>query len=132
MGIQDRDYMRRDRRPPTLVESTRGHLSNWRGILAATAAVIAVASAGLWLYRDARNIVGDFGPAEGTLRLNINTATQEELESVPGIGPAKAAAIIADRPYATVDDLVRLDGIGPSQVESFRPFLKTEGETEKL
>jgi len=133
MGLQDRDYMRQSSSGrPTLLGNVRRYLSDWRGILAAAAAVVALGSAGLWLYRDARSIVGDFGPAEGSLRVNVNSATQEELEAVPGIGPARAAQIVAGRPYASVDDLERLNGIGPKQIESMRPFLKTDGETEKL
>jgi competence ComEA-like helix-hairpin-helix protein len=104
---------------------------NWRGLLAAAAAIIGVASAGIWLYRDVRSVSDDFGPAEGSLQVNINTATQDELESVPGIGPTRAAQIIAGRPYTSIDELDRLDGIGPKQVESLRPFLKAEGETEQ-
>lgn len=67
----------------------------------------------------------------GDRRVNINTATQEELESVPGNGQTRAAEIIAGRPWASVDDLERLSGIGPLQVEQMRPFLRTEGTTEK-
>jgi competence ComEA-like helix-hairpin-helix protein len=96
------------------------------------AAVIGVASAGLYLYRDARDVAEDFGPAEGSLRVNVNTATQEELESVPGIGATRAAQIIAGRPYGSVEELERLDGIGRAQVESLRPFVKVNGDTEKL
>jgi competence ComEA-like helix-hairpin-helix protein len=116
---------------PSLWTQARRYLSNWRGLLATAAAIIGVASAGVWLYRDARSVTEDFGPAEGSLRVNINTATQDELESVPGIGPTRAAQIIAGRPYTSVDELERLDGIGPNQVESLRSFLKTDGETER-
>lgn len=132
MGIQDRDYMRRPLQSPTMIDRLRRHLSNWRFWLATVAAVVTVASAALWLYRDTRSLVGSFGPDEGSLRVNINAATQEELETVPGIGPTRAAQIVAGRPYATVDDLAKLDGIGPHQVENLRPFVKTEGATEKL
>jgi competence ComEA-like helix-hairpin-helix protein len=129
MGLMDRDYMRRD--PPTSGRPPGGRRPNLLRVVAIAGAVIGVASAGLWLYRDARGIVGDFGPHEGSLRVNINSATQEELESVPGIGPTRAAQIIAGRPWPSVDDLERLSGIGPAQVEQLRPFLKAEGETEK-
>jgi competence protein ComEA len=64
-------------------------------------------------------------------RFNINSATPDELESVPGIGPTRAAQIIAGRPWGSVDELEELNGVGPRQVEELRPFLTTEGETEK-
>ena len=128
MGLMDRDYMR-NRSPSG--SGPGGYRPNLPRILAIAGTAIAVASAGLWLYRDASNLAEDFGPAEGSLRVNINTATQGELESVPGIGPTRAAAIIAGRPWASVDELERLSGIGPRQVEELRPFLKIEGDTEK-
>jgi competence protein ComEA len=64
-------------------------------------------------------------PTTGSL-INVNTATGPELESLPGIGPAKAQAIIANRPYATVDELDRVPGIGPATLEQIRPLVTTE------
>lgn len=43
---------------------------------------------------------------------DINTADQKTLEKLPGIGPAKAKAIIAARPYQKKEDLKKVDGIG--------------------
>ncbi len=60
-------------------------------------------------------------PAVVVGKININTATQAQLETLPGIGPTKAQAIIAGRPYATVDDLTRVKGIGPATLEKLRP-----------
>ena len=49
-------------------------------------------------------------------RININTATAEELDALPGIGPATAEKIVADReangPFSTIEDLKRVSGIG--------------------
>ena len=61
------------------------------------------------------------------LPIDINTAGEDALVAVPGIGPGRAAAIVAERksggPYGSVDDLVRVRGIGPPTVETLRPFL---------
>jgi len=131
VGIQDRDYMRRPYRKPSVVDRIRASLGGWRGILATAATVIGLASAGIWLYRDTQTLVSDFGPEEGSLVVNINTASQEELETIPGIGPTRAAQIIAGRPYGGVDELAKIAGISPAQVDNLRPFITTEGETSK-
>ena len=55
--------------------------------------------------------------------IDLNLATQEELDSLPGIGASKAAAIIANRPFATVDDMERVPGIGASTIERLRPLV---------
>jgi competence protein ComEA len=55
--------------------------------------------------------------------LDLNTATAAELEALPGIGPKIAAAIIAGRPYSTVEDLLRVKGIGPATLEKLRPYV---------
>jgi competence protein ComEA len=56
--------------------------------------------------------------------VDINTATAEQLDALPGIGPATAAAIIADRqgngPFRSVDDLGRVRGIGDAKLEQLR------------
>lgn len=98
-------------------------------ILTITAAVIVVVSAAIWLVRDARDLRDSFRPAEGSLVVNVNTAVTEELISIPGIGSARAAQIIAGRPYATVDELAKIAGIGPETLESLRPFVSVDGET---
>ncbi len=53
-------------------------------------------------------------------RININTASTGELQRLPGIGPRLAEAIISGRPYATVDELTRVNGIGPGRLAAVR------------
>ena len=63
------------------------------------------------------------GTAGGGL-VNVNTASLEVLTTLPGIGPTKAAAIIAERPFDSVEELERVSGIGPKTVETLRPLIK--------
>jgi competence protein ComEA len=57
--------------------------------------------------------------------VHLNSATQAELESLPGIGPAKARAILEFREtnggFKSVDELVKVKGIGPKTMEALRP-----------
>lgn len=54
--------------------------------------------------------------------LDLNTAGKKELQSIKGIGPVLAERIIAGRPYRTVDDLLKVKGIGPKKLENIRPY----------
>ena len=54
--------------------------------------------------------------------LDLNTATEKELQSIKGIGPVLAGRIIAGRPYRRVDDLLKVKGIGPKRLKKFRPY----------
>ncbi|HYO00809.1 MAG TPA: ComEA family DNA-binding protein [Mycobacterium sp.] len=59
--------------------------------------------------------------------VNLNTATVEQLDTLPGVGPVTAAAIIAWRdangPFAGVDQLGEVDGIGPARLEKLRALV---------
>ncbi len=60
--------------------------------------------------------------------LDVNTATERELQFVRGIGPVLAARIIAGRPYETVDDLLKVKGIGPKKLEKIRSYFVVNQE----
>jgi len=67
-------------------------------------------------------------------KIEINSATVEQLQEVPGIGPTLAARIIDFRdehgPFERVEDLLNVQGIGVRTLERMRPYL--EVETPKL
>lgn len=56
--------------------------------------------------------------------VNLNSASVSELDALPGIGPARAAAILQERerrgPFASIDELVRVPGLGPSAIARLR------------
>ena len=56
-------------------------------------------------------------------RVDLNSATEEELEELPGIGPTLARRIILGRPFRSVDDLRRVRGIGDARTEELRPHV---------
>lgn len=74
------------------------------------------------------------GPGSGTVKpkpgevLDLNTATVEQLDALPGVGPVTAAAIVAWRQangkFTSVDQLADVDGIGPARLEKLRPLVR--------
>lgn len=57
-----------------------------------------------------------------TKKLDANTASQQELDALPGIGSVLAARIVAARPFQSADDLRKVKGIGAKTYEKIRPF----------
>lgn len=66
-------------------------------------------------------------PGEGSATVNINIASQSELETIPGVGPVTAQAIIewreAHGPFTSVDQLIEISGIGERTLERIRPHV---------
>jgi competence protein ComEA len=78
------------------------------------------------LRREARA----FTPLAAGERLDPNRAPEEELRRLPGIGPARARAILEERARGAFDDpeaLLRVPGIGPATYARIAPFLTVEG-----
>lgn len=75
----------------------------------------------------ARTLTASGSAQKGAIPVNINTATAEELQSLPRIGPAMAQRIIAWREahggFRSVDELDAVPGIGPSMLENLRPLV---------
>ncbi len=66
-------------------------------------------------------------------RMDINTASQQDLEILPGIGPALASRIVLFREthgaFRRVDDLTRVRGIGPKTLQRAGPMLEVTTAT---
>ena len=75
----------------------------------------------------ARTLTASGSAQKGSAPVNINTATAEELQTLPRIGPAMAQRIIAWREahggFRSVDELDAVPGIGPSMLENLRPLV---------
>ncbi len=69
---------------------------------------------------------GDGGPSPGS-PVNLNSANAAQLDALPGVGPATAAAIVKDReahgPFTSVNDLGRVRGIGNSKLDQLRDLV---------
>ena len=59
----------------------------------------------------------------GVNKVNINLATESELDTLPGIGPARAKEIIKNRPYKDIDELVQKGVLSKSILEKIRSSL---------
>jgi competence protein ComEA len=93
--------------------------------------LIAVARLRMQIFRSA----GDEPPPASErpwpdMRLDLNTASAEELAALPGIGPALSERIVADRaangPFTSVDDLQRVDRVGPVLVSEIEQYVVAE------
>jgi competence protein ComEA len=75
----------------------------------------------------------DGAPPQLTGVVNLNTATAEELQLLPGIGAARAQAVIGLRKqrggFKSVDELKDVKGIGDTALERLRPFVRLDGKT---
>lgn len=105
--------------------------SAWRELLAAVTVVLATLGAAPGLGQDAPAESGGAAEAADTAErsadlVNIQTASEEELQSLPGIGPSKAAAIVTyreRRPFRSIREIMRVRGIGRATFRRLRPLI---------
>jgi competence protein ComEA len=75
------------------------------------------------------DVLGGSGAATANGPVDVNRATVDELDELPGIGPATATAIVTERerngPFVDVDDLDRVPGIGPAKLDALRDLVTT-------
>ena len=112
---------------PATLESIRPHVSIGAGAASPTSAAPATAASSD-ATASSSTAAAPATPAAGAV--NINTATVDQLQTMPGIGATKAAAIIADRtqngPFASCDDLDRVTGIGAATITNIGTMCTTK------
>jgi competence protein ComEA len=77
-------------------------------------------AAGPGTARSSRQVAA-LSPPPPKPKVDLNRASEKQLETLPGIGPAAARKIIAARPYGLVEDLVRA-GLAPEVIAKLAPF----------
>ncbi|HEX7002788.1 MAG TPA: ComEA family DNA-binding protein [Trueperaceae bacterium] len=60
----------------------------------------------------------------GDQRISVNSATVDELEELPGIGPVTARRIVEGRPYSRLQELLQVKGIGEKTLERLQPHVR--------
>ena len=70
--------------------------------------------------------------ALGTGRVNLNTATLDQLDALPGITPKVAASVVAERatrPFSRPEDVMRVQGMSRKRFDRLRPHLAVSGSS---
>lgn len=125
-GVQIYVPHRGETAAPTQIQPNGGTANAGQGN-AANGASQNGASQGGTQPQPARTLTPAGSAQKGSTPVNINTATAEELQTLPRIGPAMAQRIIAWREahggFRSVDELDAVPGIGPSMLENLRPLV---------
>ena len=125
-GVQIYVPHRGETAAPAQIQPNGGTANAGQGY-AANGAAQNGASQGGTQPQPARTLTPAGSAQKGSTPVNINTATTEELQTLPRIGPALAQRIIAWREahggFRSVDELDAVPGIGPSMLENLRPLV---------
>lgn len=125
-GVQIYVPHRGETAAPAQIQPNGGTANTGQGN-AANGAAQNGASQGGTQPQPARTLTPAGSAQKGSTPVNINTATAEELQTLPRIGPAMAQRIIAWREahggFRSVDELDAVPGIGPSMLENLRPLV---------
>jgi competence protein ComEA len=96
--------------------------------LRATARIVALAAVLGCMVGLAQASEAKPSAATPTVSVDINSASADELASIPGIGQALASRIVEMRdkegPFRKVEDLLKVKGIGEKSLEKLRPYVK--------
>jgi len=65
--------------------------------------------------------------AAGDERIDVNSAGERLLTTLPGVGPVTAARIVAARPFHAIEDLLGVAGIGEVRLDALRPWITLGG-----
>ena len=85
--------------------------------------LVMLAALAVWeLWR--RGAPQDGPRAVGFDAVSLNRASPEALQSLPGVGPVMAERIIAARPFAAVEDLLRVEGVGAATFRALEPRVR--------
>ncbi len=82
--------------------------------------VLVAAGAGLGLSQCGQTKSREQAAQQATAIINVNTASLDELMTLPRVNENLGRRIIAGRPYATVNDLEKVSGIGPKTLDGLR------------
>ncbi len=110
-------------------EGAKFHWS-WHGTLVVTLGFLAIS---LIMITDLPHVTSPPVQMVATTdhRIDLNKATLTELETLPNIGPVKAKRIMDVRPFDSVNDLLRVPGMGPKTLESLLPYIRVSAEGSK-
>lgn len=131
MGIYERDYMRDDYNPWDRRGKKPTKRPPWKIYVLIGAAVLGLGALLVAGYRSGESygISSDLGPVyvvKAPYPIDLNTATLDELMSVPQIGPATAEQIIKRRPIEKLEDLLEIYGIGEAKLKVFSQYVKVD------